>query len=198
MRLNNKAISLMVLLAAHFFITLPAFAEESIFISSDCTEIEVRADVDPELSDEENLQRLSEIFYESLNTVTHCQSVNHPVSGAQPSNEGSMGDVPDSVAASDLSGTESDEALSQNADDYVSEMDASEMDVAEIDENDAVLEAAGTKAPDDIPPADNDSILEKQMRELAENETDPEVKARLWNEYRKYKGLPVKPVKEKL
>jgi hypothetical protein len=45
--------------------------------------------------------------------------------------------------------------------------------------------------PDDIPPADNDSVFEAQIRAAAENETDPEVKKNLWNEYRKYKGLPI-------
>lgn len=49
------------------------------------------------------------------------------------------------------------------------------------------------KLPDDIPPADNDSILEAQIRQAAINEPDPELKKKLWNEYRKYKGLP--PVK---
>lgn len=49
------------------------------------------------------------------------------------------------------------------------------------------------KIPEDIPNADNDSILEAQIRQAAISETDPETKAKLWNEYRKYKGLP--PVK---
>jgi hypothetical protein len=46
--------------------------------------------------------------------------------------------------------------------------------------------------PDDIPSPDNDSIFEAQIRAAAENETDPEVRKNLWNEYRRYKGLPVK------
>ena len=44
--------------------------------------------------------------------------------------------------------------------------------------------------PADIPSADNDSILEAQIRSAALAETDPEIQARLWNEYRKYKNLP--------
>ncbi len=40
---------------------------------------------------------------------------------------------------------------------------------------------------------DNDSRLEAQIRRAAMNESDPEKKARLWNEYRRYKGLPLKP-----
>ncbi len=34
----------------------------------------------------------------------------------------------------------------------------------------------------------DDDIVARQLREAAEQETDPEVKARLWEEYRKYKG----------
>jgi hypothetical protein len=47
------------------------------------------------------------------------------------------------------------------------------------------------KVPEDIPPADNDSALEAQIRQAAIEETDPELKKRLWDEYRRYKGLPV-------
>lgn len=46
------------------------------------------------------------------------------------------------------------------------------------------------KLPEDIPPADNDSVLEGQIRQAAINEKDPAVQKKLWNEYRKYKGLP--------
>ena len=58
-----------------------------------------------------------------------------------------------------------------------------------------VREAARTrtngKVPEDIPPADNDSALEAQIRQAAIEETDPALKKRLWDEYRRYKGLPV-------
>jgi hypothetical protein len=46
------------------------------------------------------------------------------------------------------------------------------------------------KTPDDIPQPENDSILEAQIRAAAVAETDPETKKNLWNEYRRYKGLP--------
>ena len=46
------------------------------------------------------------------------------------------------------------------------------------------------KLPEDIPASDNDSILEAQIRQAAVGEKDPELKKKLWNEYRKYKGLP--------
>lgn len=48
------------------------------------------------------------------------------------------------------------------------------------------------KLPDDIPLAANDDALAAQIRYAAENEKDPVKKAQLWDEYRKYKGLPTK------
>ena len=50
------------------------------------------------------------------------------------------------------------------------------------------------QVPDDIPAPDNDSVLEAQIRRAAMEETDPHIRAELWNEYRKYKGLPPKPL----
>ena len=44
--------------------------------------------------------------------------------------------------------------------------------------------------PEDIPPAENDSILEAQIRQAAINEKNADIRKKLWNEYRKYKGLP--------
>jgi hypothetical protein len=34
----------------------------------------------------------------------------------------------------------------------------------------------------------DDDIISRQLREAAEKETDPELKAKLWTEYRRYKG----------
>ena len=45
--------------------------------------------------------------------------------------------------------------------------------------------------PEDIPAADNDDALARQLRRAAENETDPELRKKLWDEYRRYKGLPL-------
>ena len=46
--------------------------------------------------------------------------------------------------------------------------------------------------PDDIPPAENDSVLAAQIRALAESETDPVKREAFWNEYRKVSGLKEK------
>lgn len=43
--------------------------------------------------------------------------------------------------------------------------------------------------PDDLKGIDNDDIIAQQLKEAAIAETDPELKEKLWQEYRKYKGL---------
>ncbi len=48
------------------------------------------------------------------------------------------------------------------------------------------------RLPEDIPAADNDDVLEAQLRAAAMQEQDPQMRERLWNEYRRYKGLPLK------
>ena len=41
--------------------------------------------------------------------------------------------------------------------------------------------------PADIPDGNDDDVVARQLREAAEKETDPELKAKLWEEYRRYK-----------
>jgi hypothetical protein len=102
-----------------------------------------------------------------------------------------------SVASSEMSGTEEPTTKAQSG------------NVEENVTNTASLGAAGGvangnygpqlnvpqssdngKIPEDILSADNDSVLQAQIRQAAINEKDPKVRAKLWNEYRKYKGKP--------
>ena len=50
------------------------------------------------------------------------------------------------------------------------------------------LPATKSSAPADIPDGSNDDIIARQLREAAEKETDPELKKKLWDEYRRYKS----------
>lgn len=43
-------------------------------------------------------------------------------------------------------------------------------------------------APADVPDGKDDDVVARQLREAAETEKDPELRARLWEEYRKYKS----------
>ena len=43
--------------------------------------------------------------------------------------------------------------------------------------------------PSDIPDGDDDDVIARQLREAAMRESDPVIRERLWEEYRKYKGI---------
>ena len=166
----------------------------------DCTVIEVEPEVDPNLTTQENIQRLTEQFFESVNTVQHCEP---------PSDSAAGGGAGGATASSDLSGSEAvisevPQAVSESTSDAELSSIQEDIDKALGNSSGSTSDQVGASAsaemkegnngalPDDIPPADNDSVFEAQIRAAAENETDPEVKKKLWNEYRKYKGLPIK------
>jgi hypothetical protein len=44
-----------------------------------------------------------------------------------------------------------------------------------------------TGQPPDVPDGSDDDVVARQLREAAEKETDPELKKKLWEEYKKYK-----------
>jgi len=44
-----------------------------------------------------------------------------------------------------------------------------------------------SKQPEDVGDGSDDDVVARQLREAAEKETDPELKAKLWEEYRRYK-----------
>ena len=45
------------------------------------------------------------------------------------------------------------------------------------------------RTPEDVPRTVDDDIIARQLREAAIAEEDPGLRDRLWDEYRKYKGL---------
>lgn len=47
---------------------------------------------------------------------------------------------------------------------------------------------AAVEVPDDVPDASDDDVVARQLREAAMNETDPELREKLWDEYRRYKS----------
>ena len=196
-RMNSKQL----LVGMVTMILLPSLSNSSeLSKTRDCTVIELEPEIDPNLTTQENIQRLTEQFFESVNTVQHCEP---------PSETASSGAGGGATASSDLSGSEavlsdSPKASAESVGD--SELSAIQQDIekalsdssntsSENDSGSAVAEAKDGNngaLPDDIPSADNDSVFEAQIRAAAENETDPDVRKNLWNEYRKYKGLPIK------
>ena len=250
----------------------PALGNTERSKTHDCTTIELEAVIDQDASREDNLERLSQQFFQSVNRVEHCDrepqtdsdqssssnaadasadagaEANSDASNngeaeanasadadtkaapdAPAQNAASPGGAPTSPTAaqatpsSSLVGTSLAEDLPNMAAPSASNMAATTlmadpadmgtaadtmtgtMTVTETDaesETEAVTARPQTqqaepdqrltngKIPDDIPEPSNDSIFEAQIRAAAMVETDPDTQKNLWNEYRRYKGLP--------
>jgi hypothetical protein len=52
--------------------------------------------------------------------------------------------------------------------------------------------SGGGRVPPDIPDGSDDDIVARQLREAAMNEDDPELREKLWDEYREYKAAAKK------
>jgi len=177
--------------------------------SSDCSNISVDYENDPNLTQQERIELMDKALFHSLSKYESCQSSRSSATGGGGASGGQAGGGAGggagsggsgtSTASSDLSGTEPSETET-SAETGTSAASAREKTDGEAlavnEETNAHGESRQVKGsgkiPDDIPPVDNDSVLEAQIRQAAMNEQDPIIKEKLWNEYRKYKGLPVK------
>lgn len=177
-------------LSLALFIASSVLADEpsSDKTTHDCEVVGINYQDNPELTRAEKLALMEQAFYESLKKFEDCNlSINDSSSanGNAASAAGSAGG--ESAASEAKQGTEAE--TEQEA---VAASDASSA-VSSEDNSEQVLSgpADNGKIPDDIPPAENDDAIAAQIRIAAEAETDPEVRKKLWNEYRKYKGMNV-------
>jgi hypothetical protein len=230
----------------------PALSNTEQSKAHDCTTIELEAVIDQNASREDNLERLSQQFFQSVNRIEHCdrepQTDNDQSSssnaadatadasnnteadasadaGSTAQNTASPGgastsptaaqatpssslvgtsfakDLPNMVvpSASNMAGTTpmADPAdMGTAASNMTGTATGAESETAAVTARPQMQQAepdqrlTNGKIPDDIPNADNDSAFEVQIRAAAMAETDPDTQKNLWNEYRRYKGLP--------
>ena len=178
----------------------------------DCAPSAVQVEVDGQpLTRAEKIARLDEALRESLAKFDECQTA----TASAAAGEGAEG-THDDAAGDDGSGRSAaaeDRGDAETAD-PAQAGDAMESVAAKgVEGTDSPEDGAGTTSdtkrppgsggvpgddsahiPNDIPEPDNDSVLEAQIRRAAMEETDPKIRAELWNEYRKYKGLPTRPL----
>ena len=175
-------------------------SQETLGEGVDCTDVTINYVEDPTLTQEERLRRMDEAFQESLSKFEYCQSSQAQKEAAGGESVGSGGNMSggstgSSVASSTMSGTEPSASSSSSGALNTEEQDSLQQSKT-IDESGGAkgnkMSSANGKTPEDIPPAANDDVLAAQIRHAAENEQDPAKKALLWDEYRKYKGLPPK------
>ncbi len=194
-----------ILFAFIFSISSQTVADEALGSSIDCSKIDIDYIDRPELTQRERLEAMNKAFFESVNRFELCnlstqtsseaetpnQDQQPPVAGNEETSAGEeSNDVAfESVANPTMTGTELEESTASVLD----SAEESAMIEKEIDESIAVYSGGANGAiPEDIPNVNNDDAVAAQIRLAAEIETDPIKKEKLWNEYRKYKGLAVK------
>ena len=189
-------------------------ATPGIETAQDCLDIHLQASDDPSLTRAERIAKLDAALLQALNNSDLCQSIGAAVGdgdgggdggggvsgdgeggGAQANaGSGSAGaDAGDSAPASDIQGDAPD-SVDESIPDGVASAPADAKPQVGGNETSPPSSNDNGKLPDDIPSAENDDIIAKQFRQAALDETDPQAKAKLWNEYRRYKGLPVRDV----
>jgi len=201
---GNKLYFLVVLLA--FLNAEHALAQgnNTHAVIDDCSDISVDYKNNSKLTQQEKIERMDQALSHSLNQYEGCQrrQTNAATGGNGAGNsqngsngsEGSNGTA-SSTASSDMSGTETPATQQASTGDMSDNAITPGPESVNIDQAEAVRNPQNTgtgKIPDDIPSVDNDSVLEAQIRHAAMIETDPVIKEKLWNEYRKYKGLPAR------
>lgn len=205
-------------LLASSLIGPPVMAGPELGSGLDCTSVELDFKDDPALTRQERLAQMDRALMESLERFELCEGLkrtsqtNGQGAGAGAQNglqnglEGAESSI-DSIGASDVSGEndspEYSQTPAQENDPARAEGDISDYSVwSDPDENASsqnqqdISQKESGRVPEDIPDAANDDVLAQQIRRAAENEPDPEKRAKLWDEYRKYKGLPGAPPKE--
>ena len=175
------------------------YSQENIEASIDCTNIQIDYVDDPTLTRGERIHHMDKAFNRSLNKFELCQSEKKKVESKSDSsssggtggqtNNAEGGTTNGSVASSIISGTELPATEGNVKDEEIEVKPVVQTSSKENGKYEGNISTANGRIPDDIPSAENDSALAAQIRRAAENETDPNKREQLWNEYRKYKGL---------
>ncbi len=170
-----------------------ALADESPDVEQDCGKSEIRYVDDPSLTRAERLMRMEQAFFDSVNRFEACE-LSQQSSASDGNAGGDSGAGTDggagaatATASQEMQGTEA-ETFPDSSSDQASPENETEIPPGH---NTSTASADNGAIPEDIPAANNDDAIAAQIRLAAENETDPEIREKLWNEYRKYKGMKV-------
>ena len=144
---------------------------------TDCTNLTLDGRGDDELTKEEKIRKLEGTLYDSVDRYDTCLGQAIAAGGGGGAGGGGSTGGQGEGSGSGQSGAANSE--SSNTEEPTTEVPPQEQELPET-------EATGS-IPKDIPPADNDSVLQRQIRELATKEKDPKKREELWDLYRKYK-----------
>ncbi|MFT4929622.1 MAG: hypothetical protein ACI8WB_005757 [Phenylobacterium sp.] len=147
--------------------------------SENCTQFKIEQDDDELLTVQEKIERMDEALFDSIDRYETCMPKVSAVSGGGGSGGGGAGSGGGGTGSG--SGSQGS-AASESEGEASSETETENADTREI-ENESLQ---GGSVPKDIPAADNDSVVQRQIRAAALKETDPVKRQKLWDLHRKY------------
>ncbi len=209
MRKKSSSLTLLLtLISGALAYTGLSQADESVNNGPYCENVSVDYLDDPSLTRAEKLARMEQALSDSLHRFELCNMAISANSSSTNSGNGSgsgsgtdgggdsgNGNATDgasgteSVASDTMQGTEQAPSTDTTAATAANSQESTESGSGDISASGNI--AKNGKIPEDIPPADNDDAIAAQIRVAAEAETDPEIRKKLWDEYRKYKGMNV-------
>ncbi|MDX1574442.1 MAG: hypothetical protein R3341_10505 [Methylophaga sp.] len=170
-------------------------ADDEQTAETDCGEADIRYRDDPSLSRAERIVLMEKAFYDSINRFENCELANQSSSSSASNNDSGAGAGADGAQSDGLSENSATASQEMQGTDPALEIPPSMAEQDMQDSESAMMESPASARngaiPEDIPAANNDDAIAAQIRLAAEAETDPEIRKKLWNEYRKYKGLDV-------
>jgi hypothetical protein len=181
-----------------FVLYSTGYTQESLELSVDCANVQIDYSDDPTLTRGERIHKMDKSLSKSLDNFKLCNQETKKIeTNVANDNSGGAGEATgnskaenmgEAIASSTISGTELPAAKDDAQEESEDSLALQTINNKNGNYQGSVSTANG-KHPDDIPSADNDSALAAQIRRAAENETDPNKRKLLWDEYRKYKGL---------
>jgi len=153
-------------------------------INDECDNFDVNYTENEYLTDREQIQAMDDALLESLNRFEECIKAKTSV------RENNLNDTIENAldGSQKLRGNKFD-ADQESTELYDEQNQNTENEFAgSINKNNS---GSNGRIPEDIPFDDNDDVLAQQIKNAALKERDPEKQKKIWNEYRKYKNLPI-------
>lgn len=152
--------------------------------NDECDNFDVNYKENEYLTDREQIQAMDDALLESLDRFEECIKAktsarqNNVTDSIENASDGSQ-ELRGNKLSADQESTESYNEQNQNTENELA---------GSSNKNNS---GSNGKIPEDIPFDDNDDVLAQQIKNAALKESDPEKQKKIWNEYRKYKNLPL-------
>ena len=177
----NKFFLSHLLLIVIFVVGKASYSET---IDDECDNFDVNYTENEYLTDREQIQAMDDALLESLDRFEECikaktsarkNNVNDSIENASDGSQELLGNK----FNADQESTEFYDEQNQKTENELA---------GSVNKNNS---GSNGKIPEDIPFDDNDDVLAQQIKNAALKERDPEKQKKIWNEYRKYKNLPL-------